>query len=65
MDVVYDIKEKFNELQLKVMDVTFYASLLKRLAYTMIRIPQSQWGCHSSFQSKLIFWVLLKIELCI
>ena len=45
------------------MDVIFYVPLLTRLAYTMIRIPQSQSGCHSSFQSKPISLIILKNEL--
>ena len=43
------------ELQIKVADVIFYVSLLSRLAYIVIRIKQSQQGCHSCFQAKLIF----------
>ena len=40
MDVIYDIKLKFNELQPKFMDLIFYVSLLGRLVYTMIRTPK-------------------------
>ena len=40
MNVVLDIKWKFNQLQPTFMDVIF-VSLFSRLVYTMIRIPQS------------------------
>ena len=39
MNVVWDIKCKFNELQF--MDVIFYVSLMSRLVYTMLKIPQN------------------------
>ena len=39
--MVYDIKQNFNELQAKLMNMIFYLSLLGRVVYTMIRIPQS------------------------
>ena len=41
MNVVWDIKCKFNELQPKFMDVIFYVSLMSRLVYTMLKIPQN------------------------
>ena len=41
MDVIYDIKQNFNKLQPKLMDTTFYVSLLGRVVYTMITTPQS------------------------
>ena len=41
MDVVYDIKQNFNEAQSKLMDMISYVSLLGRVVYTIIRTPQT------------------------